>query len=131
LIEFIGEIGEDKKEEFLGNATALLFPIDWPEPFGLVMIESIACGTPVLAFRAGSVPEIIDEGITGYVVSSVDEAVEAVNKIRHLNRNDCRKKFEERFEVSNMVDNYEKVYSHLIERKTKGNEQVYSMKSSL
>jgi glycosyltransferase involved in cell wall biosynthesis len=131
LIEFIGEIGEDEKQEFLGNATALLFPIDWPEPFGLVVIESMACGTPVIAFRAGSIPEIIDEGITGFVVSSIDEAVDAVNKIQQINRSGCRKKFEERFEVSIMVDNYEKVYTRIIESKSKERQKTYSMKSSL
>jgi glycosyltransferase involved in cell wall biosynthesis len=131
LVEFVGEIGEDKKEEFLGNAAALLFPIDWPEPFGLVVIESMACGTPVIAFREGSIPEIIDDGITGYSVSSIDEAVDSVNKVQNIDRSKCRQKFEERFEVSTMVDNYERVYSQLIERKNNEKQNLYTMKSSL
>jgi glycosyltransferase involved in cell wall biosynthesis len=129
LIEYVGEIGEDKKDEFLGNALAMLFPIDWPEPFGLVMIESMACGTPVIAFNAGSVPEIIDEGITGYVVSSIEQATEAVNKIHLIDRSKCRRRFEERFDVRIMVDNYEKVYERLME--TRDRQKVYAMKSKL
>jgi glycosyltransferase involved in cell wall biosynthesis len=130
-VEFIGEIGEAQKQEFLGEAAALLFPIDWPEPFGLVAIESMACGTPVIAFHAGSMPEIIDEGITGYVVNSVDEAVEAVNKIQSINRKACRKKFEERFHISRMVDDYERVYSRIIESKAKERQKIYKMRPSL
>jgi glycosyltransferase involved in cell wall biosynthesis len=117
LIEFVGEIGEEGKEEFLGNASALLFPIDWPEPFGLVMIEAMACGTPVIAFKSGSVPEVIDEGITGYVVSSIDEAVDAVTNIPLLGRREVRRRFEERFDVRIMVDHYENIYSRVIEIK--------------
>ena len=128
LVDFVGEIGEDKKEEFLGNALALLFPIDWPEPFGLVMIESMACGTPVVAFSSGSVPEVINEGETGYIVSSIGEAVNAVNRIHKISRDGCRKKFEERFDVKIMVDNYEKVYSKILEEKEK--QKAYSMKSN-
>jgi glycosyltransferase involved in cell wall biosynthesis len=126
LIEFVGEIGEKEKEEFLGNAMALLFPIDWPEPFGLVMIEAMACGTPVIAWNAGSVPEIIDEGITGYVVSSMGEAVQAVNDVRYLEREQCRRKFEERFDAAVMVDNYEKVYEKIISDKMNNPEKSYS-----
>ena len=81
LVEYVGEIGEHEKAAFLGNASAVLFPIDWPEPFGLVMIEAMACGTPVIAFRCGSVPEIVDPGTTGFVVDTVDEAVAAVARI--------------------------------------------------
>src|SRR5690606_26158258 len=81
LVEYIGEIGEADKSAFLGGARALLFPIDWPEPFGLVMIEAMACGTPVVAFRGGSVPEVLDDGVTGFIVESIDEAVEAVGRI--------------------------------------------------
>src|SRR5258706_3449528 len=117
LIEFVGEIGEEDKEEFLGNASALLFPIDWPEPFGLVMIEAMACGTPVIAFNAGSVPEVIDEGITGYVVSSIDEALDAVINLPLLSRKEVRRRFEERFDVRMMVDHYENIYSRVIEIK--------------
>lgn len=117
LIEFVGEIGENEKEEFLGNASALLFPIDWPEPFGLVMIEAMACGTPVIAFNAGSVPEVIDEGITGYVVSSLAEALDAVVNIPLISRKECRRRFEERFDIKIMVDHYENIYSRVIEIK--------------
>ncbi len=97
LVEYIGEIGERDKSDFLGNAYALLFPIDWPEPFGLAMIEAMACGTPVIAFRMGSVPEVLDEGTTGYLVNSVDDAAKAVHRIGSLNRKVCRQVFEERF----------------------------------
>jgi glycosyltransferase involved in cell wall biosynthesis len=113
-VEFVGELKEPEKEKFLGNALALLFPIDWPEPFGLVMIESMACGTPVIAFNNGSVPEIIDTGKTGFVVSSIDEAVKAVNNIHLISRDECRKKFEERFRTEVMVDQYEKIYQTMI-----------------
>src|SRR5215470_9067073 len=94
LIEFVGEIGEKKKPEFLGNAYALLFPIDWEEPFGLVMIEAMACGTPVIAYRRGSVPEIIEPGRTGFIADGVDDAVRSVEKIASLRRADCRHAFE-------------------------------------
>jgi len=83
-VEFIGEIGEADKAEFLGNAAALLFPIDWSEPFGLVMIEAMACGTPVIAWRSGSVPEVIDEARTGFMVRSIEEAIEAIAKVENL-----------------------------------------------
>src|SRR5262249_12581975 len=90
LVEFIGEIGDDQKGEFLGNAYALLFPIDWSEPFGLVMIEAMACGTPVIAYRRGSVPEVIDDGVTGFVVENVEQSARALDKIQHLDRARCR-----------------------------------------
>jgi glycosyltransferase involved in cell wall biosynthesis len=96
-VEFIGEINERQKSEFLGEALALLFPIDWPEPFGLVMIEAMACGTPVLAFRGGSVSEIIDQGVTGMIVDSVDEAVATMPRVLALDRSGVRRRFEERF----------------------------------
>jgi len=125
LVEFIGEIGEDQKENFLSNAIALLFPIDWPEPFGLVMVESMSCGTPVIAWRAGSVPEVIDEGISGTVISSIEEGIKAVNNIHKLNRKTVRKKFEERFDLEIILDQYENIYSILIDRKkTKGQFRV-------
>ncbi len=117
LVEFIGEIGEEEKSEFLGNALALIFPIDWPEPFGLVMAEALACGTPVIAFRNGSVPEVIDECVTGYIVSSVEEAAKAVNKIHLVSRKACRSMFEERFEAGIMVKNYEEAYWRTIDQK--------------
>jgi glycosyltransferase involved in cell wall biosynthesis len=117
LIEFLGEINDNEKQDFLSNAIALLFPVNWSEPFGLVLIESIACGTPVIAFRNGSVPEIIDEGITGYIVESVDEMVSAVKKIDRISRSGCRKRFEARFTSEIMVKNYEQVYNMLLSGK--------------
>src|ERR1700722_9605343 len=97
LIEFISEIGASEKQEFLGNAEAFLFPIEWPEPFGLVMIEALACGTPVIAHPYGSVPEIILNGVCGFLARNIDEAVEAVERIGELDRNDCRRHFELNF----------------------------------
>ncbi len=114
LVEFVGEIGGPEKDEFLGNALALLLPIDWPEPFGLVMIEALACGTPVIAFRCGSVPEIIEDGMTGFIVESVEEAVKAVDKIPHLDRRECREVFERRFTASRMAENYVAVFEQLL-----------------
>ena len=114
LIEFIGEIGEKEKQEFLGGARALLFPIDWPEPFGLAMIEALACGTPVIAFRRGSVPEIIDHGRAGFIVDSVEEAVKAVDRVGSLSRTECRKIFERRFSASRMAGDYVREYTRLL-----------------
>ncbi len=114
LIEYIGEIGEGEKDVFLGNAYALLFPIDWPEPFGLVMIEAMACGTPVIARHRGSVPEVMEEGVTGFIINEVEEAVEAVKKISTLSRKKCREVFEKRFVDSQMASNYVKIYETLI-----------------
>ncbi len=116
LIEYIGEIGERDKSEFLGGARALLFPIDWPEPFGLAMIESMACGTPVIAFRRGSVPEVVDHGVTGFVVNSVPEAVKAVEQIDRLSRIRCREVFEQRFSAERMARDYVAVYQRLLMR---------------
>ena len=113
-VEFIGEIGELDKREFLGNARALLFPIDWPEPFGLVMIEAMACGTPVIAFRAGSVEEIVEDGINGFVVSDIDNAVEAVKKLDAIDRSECRTRFEERFSAERMGRDYVRAYRHVM-----------------
>ena len=110
LIDFVGEIGDAQKSEFLGNARALLFPVDWPEPFGLVMIEAMACGTPVIAWRHGSVPEVIDEDETGFIVEGEDEAVAAVTRAGLLSRRVIRAAFEERFSVLTMARNYLKVY---------------------
>jgi glycosyltransferase involved in cell wall biosynthesis len=109
-VEFIGEIGEDRKQAFLGNARALLFSIDWPEPFGLVLIEAMACGTPVIAWRRGAVPEIVEEGLTGFVVDSVDEAVAAVDAVGSLPRHAARRRFEERFTARRMAEDYLRVY---------------------
>jgi glycosyltransferase involved in cell wall biosynthesis len=116
LVEFIGEIGEREKNEFLGNACALLFPIDWPEPFGLVMIEAMACGTPVIAYPMGSVPEIVDNGVTGLIVNGIEEAVVAVGRIGSMSRTSCRKVFEKRFSASRMARDYLKIYRRLITR---------------
>lgn len=113
FIEFIGEVGGREKDEFLGKADALLFPIDWPEPFGLVMIEALACGTPVIAWREGSVPEVIEDGVTGYIVGSIDEAVSAVNRLQWLDRHDCRRAFETRFDAARMADEYVAIYRRL------------------
>lgn len=116
LVEYIGEIGEQEKDEFLGNAMALLFPIDWPEPFGLVMIEALACGTPVVAFRNGSVPEIIEPGHTGFVVDGMHDAPQAVGKALHLDRAACRRRFEQRFTAERMARDYVSVYEQLMAR---------------
>ena len=115
-VEFIGEIGEDEKCDFLGGATALLFPIDWPEPFGLVLIEALACGTPVVAYNEGSVPEIIEDGVTGFLVQSVSEAVRAVGRLSSLDREVCRRIFEERFTAARMAGDYVKIYERIIAR---------------
>jgi glycosyltransferase involved in cell wall biosynthesis len=112
-VEFIGEVNEEDKADFLGNAQGLLFPIDWPEPFGLVMIEAMACGTPVIAFKRGSVPEVIDDGVTGLIVESVDEAVEAVARLDSLDRQGVRAAFERRFTVERMAREYVDVYRSL------------------
>jgi glycosyltransferase involved in cell wall biosynthesis len=106
LVDFIGEITELEKTRFLGDAIALLFPIDWPEPFGLTMIEAMACGTPVIGFRRGSVSEVIDEGVTGFVVDDVDAAVKSVERVSNLSRKRCREMFEQRFLATRMSQNY-------------------------
>jgi glycosyltransferase involved in cell wall biosynthesis len=110
LIEFLGEVNEQQKQILLGNALALLFPIDWPEPFGLVMLEALASGTPVIARSRGSVPEVLCDGVTGLLCESEDEMVEAVHRVAALDRATCRREFEQRFTVQIMVQNYLKVY---------------------
>jgi glycosyltransferase involved in cell wall biosynthesis len=115
LIEFIGEIGEKEKSDFLGNAYALLFPIDWLEPFGLVMIEAMACGTPIVARGLGSVPEVVKDGVSGFITDGIDGAVKAVENVSTLSRKRCRRYFEERFTVERMAKDYVKVYKKLIE----------------
>jgi len=117
LIEYVGEIGEREKTEFLGNAIALLFLIDWPEPFGLSMIEAMACGTPVIAFRCGSVPEVIDVGITGYVVDDLEQAVSSAEAVQRLDRRLCRETFERRFSALRMAEDYCAVYEQLGEKR--------------
>jgi glycosyltransferase involved in cell wall biosynthesis len=114
-VEFIGEINEHQKTQFLGNAKALLFPVDWPEPFGLSMIEAMACGTPVLAFRCGSVPEIVDEGITGAIVETMDQAIAALPGVIALDRKKVRQRFEQRFSATRMAKDYVGVYRSLRE----------------
>ena len=111
LVEYVGEIGEGEKDEFLGKALALLFPIDWPEPFGLVMIEAMACGTPVIAYRKGSVPEVVEEGGTGFIVEGLEDAVKAVERVSTLSRKRCRQVFEERFTASRMAQDYLAIYN--------------------
>jgi glycosyltransferase involved in cell wall biosynthesis len=116
LVEFVGEIGDKEKDEFLGNARALLFPISWPEPFGLVMIEAMSCGTPVIAYRKGSVPEVVEDGATGFIVEDVVEAVQAVGRVASLSRRKCREVFEERFNVARMAGDCVRLYNHLLEK---------------
>jgi len=116
-VEYIGEISESEKTEFLGNAHALLFPIDWPEPFGLVMIEAMACGTPVIAFKRGSVPEVIDNGVSGFVVEDELSAVAALNRLDTLPREKVRAAFEARFSSKVMAQNYVKGYEELLRQK--------------
>src|ERR1700756_5526464 len=110
LVEYIGEIGEHEKAEFLGNAFALMFLINWQEPFGLVLAEATACGTPVIAYRMGSVPEVIDEGVTGYIVDSIEAAAKAVGQIDALDRSTIRRVFEQRFSVRRMCHDYVNIY---------------------
>ena len=116
LVEFVGEIGDTEKDEFLGNAYALLFPIDWPEPFGLVIIEAMACGTPVVAYRGGAVAELVETGHTGFVVESLKDAVEAVRRIAELSRKRCREAFERRFTATRMAHDYVQQFERLIAR---------------
>ena len=119
-VEFIGEINDAQKPEFLGRAHATLFAIDWPEPFGLVMIESMACGTPVIAMRRGSVPEVMDHGLTGFIVDSVDEAIAACGRLGELDRTKIRARFDERFTSRRMAQDYVDVYQKLIDAKKNG-----------
>jgi glycosyltransferase involved in cell wall biosynthesis len=112
-VEFIGEINEHQKAQFLGNARALLFPIDWPEPFGLVMIEAMACGTPVIAFDNGSVPEVIDDGVSGFIVDSIPAAIAALDRVDRLERRTVRDRFEQRFTVERMTQDYLAAYRKL------------------
>jgi len=119
-VEFIGEIGEHQKSEFLGNAAGLLFPIAWREPFGLVMIEAMACGTPVIAFENGSVPEVLEDGVTAFIVQNEDQAVQAVRKIGMLDRHRIRAEFDQRFTAQHMAQNYLKLYSRLSKARRAG-----------
>ena len=124
LIEFVGEIGDCDKRAFLGNAIALLFPIDWPEPFGLALIEAMANGTPVVGFGRGSVPEIIDHGITGFIADNIDEAVSAIPHAKALDRGAIRHRFEKRFSIERMARDYVALYGQVLRRGTVG--EVFS-----
>jgi glycosyltransferase involved in cell wall biosynthesis len=120
-VQLTGEVNDQTKERFLAGAAALLFPIDWPEPFGLVMIEAMACGTPVIAYRSGSVPEVIDDGVTGFVVNGEAEAVQAVARLKELDRRKVRARFERRFTATRMAGEYVRLYesmlgAHLVRR---------------
>ena len=115
LVTYVGEIGDDAKNDFIGNARALLMPIDWPEPFGLVMIEAMACGTPVIAYGHGSVPEIIDHGVTGFIVENQEQAIAAARNIGQIDRRRCRQVFEQRFAARVMARHYLEVYRELVD----------------
>jgi glycosyltransferase involved in cell wall biosynthesis len=117
-VEFVGEIGDKDKSEFLSGAMVLLVPIDWPEPFGLVMIEAMACGTPVIAFNRGSAPEVIDDGLTGFVVEDINGAIGAVDRLSHLSREKVRKRFEQRFTARRMAQDYLSAYRGLMDAVT-------------
>jgi glycosyltransferase involved in cell wall biosynthesis len=131
FVEFVGEVGGATKNEFLGKAKALLFPVDWPEPFGLVMIEAMACGTPVIGWRKGSVPEVIEQGVNGFVVSSVEEAVESVGNLSRVRRDVCREIFEARFPVERMTADYLKMYEKVIHAMSEGTKRECPMEVTL
>jgi len=118
LVEFIGEISDLEKNEFLGRAAAFVFPINWSEPFGIVLIESLACGLPVIAYSLGSVPEIIDDQVSGFLVNNVEEAVQAVANISRINRKDCRRAFERRFTSQRMANDYLSIYQRIAKTET-------------
>jgi glycosyltransferase involved in cell wall biosynthesis len=119
-VEWVGEISDREKDDFLGNAYALLFPIDWPEPFGLVMIEAIACGTPVIAYDGGAVPEVIKDGQTGFIAKNLEDAADAVHRVSEISRTHCRKIFEKRFTVTRMARDYVRIYRRTIDRRMRG-----------
>jgi glycosyltransferase involved in cell wall biosynthesis len=130
LVEFIGEINDQEKNELLGKARALLFPIDWPEPFGLAMIEAMACGTPVVAYRRGSVPEIIETGQNGFIVNSVEEAVIALRNLNSIQRGRCRQIFEQRFTSLQMASGYLSIYQKLAERMREEDDDRFSPRAA-
>ncbi len=115
LIHYVGEIGDHRKDSFLGNAYAFLFPIEWPEPFGLVLIEAMACGTPVIAYRRGSVPELVEDGVTGFVVDDMEGAVKAAERVAAIDRRRCREVFESRFTARRMAQDYLDIYRRIVE----------------
>jgi glycosyltransferase involved in cell wall biosynthesis len=115
FVEYLGEIGDHEKQELLGGALAMLFPIDWPEPFGMVMAEALACGTPVIAYRGGAVAEVIEAGVTGFLCDELDQAVAAVARAHELSRATCRRVFEERFTVARMTCDYLSIYRRILE----------------
>jgi glycosyltransferase involved in cell wall biosynthesis len=129
-VEFIGEIADHQKAAFLSGAHALLFPIDWPEPFGLVMIESMACGTPVIAFNRGSVPEVLDDGVSGFIVEDEIGAVAAVNRLHKVPRDGVRRRFEERFTSRRMAQQYVEAYQSVIRAQKRARFKVIDTKSS-
>jgi glycosyltransferase involved in cell wall biosynthesis len=115
FVDYLGEIGEHEKSEFLGKAYALLFPIDWIEPFGLVMIEAMACGTPVIAWREGSVGEVLEDKVTGFIVEGIDDAVAALERVKALSRRRCREVFEQRFTARRMAKDYLTIYQRVLD----------------
>jgi glycosyltransferase involved in cell wall biosynthesis len=115
-VEYLHEVGEAEKGPLLANAKALLFPIDWPEPFGMVLIEAMACGTPVIAYNQGSVPEIIEHGKTGFIVNNIEKAVEALKNIHLISREQCRATFEKRFSDIVMAQNYVRLYEKAVRK---------------
>jgi len=127
LVEFVGEIGDAQKNDFIGNARALLFPIDWPEPFGIVMIEAFACGTPVVAYRCGSVPEVMEHGVTGFIVEDQQEAIEAARSIDRIDRQACRRVFDERFTSIIMARQYLDIYRSLLQPKPAVTASAYAV----
>lgn len=115
LVEYVGEVSDEFKQDLIGNAYALVHPVEFPEPFGIVLIEAMACGTPVIAFGNGAIPEVVDDGISGFVVEDIPSAVEALRKVPQLNRRRCRRQFERRFSVDRMVEDYLALYKQLID----------------
>jgi glycosyltransferase involved in cell wall biosynthesis len=121
LVDYIGEISDAEKADFLGKAAAVICPYDWPEPFGLVLIEALACGTPVFAYRRGSIPEIINDGITGFICDNLDDMVSAMNRLPCIQRQDCRQAFEVRFTVTRMAKDYVALYENLLSKNRRSN----------
>jgi glycosyltransferase involved in cell wall biosynthesis len=123
-VEYLGEVDERGKQELLGGALALVFPIEWPEPFGMVMTEALACGTPVIAYRCGSVPEVIDDGVTGFVCDDLEQAVAAVGRVHELSRETCRRVFEQRFTSERMMRDYVSIYRRILDQRHDGTDHA-------